>query len=287
MGLKTAAKGLTMGLADSVPGISGGTIALILGIHPRLVKAIAGIGAPAARHVRAAQWRAAWADIDGTFLALLGIGIASGIVAGARLVGWALSEQPVALMAFLLGLMAASVHRPARVPAWTPTDWLVTCATALFAFAVAMVPALAAPTAWWFLPVAGAIAACAMILPGISGAALLVLMGLYEPIIHAVGDLHLSIIALVGIGAAAGLLAFSKLLRLLLTRHEGHTHAGMVGLLVGSLVLLWPWRSAEGFADGVPVLPDSGFPVIWVALGVVVIWVLERLGHRQGQTQRA
>ncbi len=284
---KAPFKGFAMGLADAVPGISGGTVALILGIHPRLVKAIAGLGASAAKHVRGRQWAAAWRDIDGNFLTLLAIGIAVGLVAGARAVGWAIAEQPIPLMAFLLGLMAASVRLPARVPAWDAADWVIMALAALAAAALALVPALAAPTGWWFLPVAGAIAACAMILPGISGSALLVLMGLYEPIIHAVGALDLIVIGLVGVGAAVGLLSFSKGLRRLLERHEGPTHAGMVGLLVGSLVLLWPWRSQAGFAHGVPVLPTTAAPATWIFVGALVIWGIERLGRRHVQTQSA
>lgn len=284
---KAPIKGFAMGLADAVPGISGGTVALILGIHPRLVKAIAGLGASAARHVKSRQWALAWRDIDGNFLALLAIGIAIGLVAGARAVGWAIDEQPVPLMAFLLGLMAASVRMPARVPAWNVTDWGIMAVAALLAASLALVPALAAPTGWWFLPVAGAIAACAMILPGISGSALLVLMGLYEPIIHAVGELELVVIALVGAGAAIGLLMFSKGLRRLLVRHEGPTHAGMVGLLVGSLVLLWPWRSEAGFAHGVPIMPTHAAPATWIFVGALVIWGIERLGRRHAPTQSA
>ncbi len=281
------AKGFAMGLADSVPGISGGTVALILGIYPRLVKAIAGLGANAAHHVRAKQWKAAWRDIDGTFLFMLALGIGTGLILGARAVGWAIERYPVPLMAFLLGLMAASARMPARVPQWRPTDWAAACAAALVAFLLAVVPQLAAPSAYWFLPVAGAIAACAMILPGISGSALLVLMGLYQTVILAVGELDLLVIALVGLGAAIGLLTFSKVLRRLLVRHEGATHAAMVGLLLGSLALLWPWRTAAGFAEGLPAAPDHLMPIAWIALGVVVIVSLERISHRQGPSQKA
>ncbi len=278
--MKILGKGFSMGLADSVPGISGGTVALILGIYPRLVRAIAGLGANAAHHVRRRQWRAAWQDIDGTFLAFVAVGIAIGLLLGANLVGWALESYPIPLMALLLGLMAASVRMPARVPAWQTTDWLVALGAAGVAASLALVPELSAPTATWFLPVAGAIAACAMILPGISGSALLVLMGLYVTVITAVSELDLVIIGLVGLGAATGILLFSKALKALLDRYNGPTHAAMVGLLVGSLVLLWPWRTEAGFAQGFPATPTGLQPVVFIAIGFLVIWGLERLGRR-------
>lgn len=289
----TPLRGMAMGLADSVPGVSGGTVALILGIHPRLVRAIAAIDISIATALVAGRDKAkrAWQHADLGFLALLALGIAIGILAGFTLLSVVLERWPAALMALLLGLVAASIHIPARVPEWRARDVLLATATGLVALVIGVVPGLLAPQALWFLPIAGAIAACAMILPGISGSYLLLLMGLFESIAHAgSGVAHglagqgpllapLTILGLVAVGALVGLLAFSRGLRHMLDRHPGPTHAAMVGLLAGSLVRLWPWRDAPGFAQGAPVVPDAALPAVFLLVGILAGWGLDRVGR--------
>lgn len=286
----TPLQGATMGLADAVPGVSGGTIALIFGIHPRLVRAISRVGPSTVRdvlriHDADARRRLHHSDLH--FLAMVGLGIVAGLVVGASLLSIVLESYPQALMAVLFGVVAASIHVPARVPRWRPADWAAALFAGFAAFsiaiAVAVVPQVDATASLWFLPVAGAIAACAMILPGISGSALLVLMGLYGTVIHAVDERDVVIIGLVGIGAVAGLLLFSRGLRRLLDAHEGRVHAAMVGLLVGSLTVLWPWRDAAGFGEGLPVLPDAFGPFMWALLGATVGVLLDRAGPATGQ----
>jgi putative membrane protein len=275
----TFGKGLAMGVADAVPGISGGTMAFLLGIHPRLVAAIAGLHPSLLAQLAGPQRDNAWRAADLRFLSLVGLGIVAGLLAGAKGIERLLEHYPIPLMALLLGLVAASVRSPARVPNWNRTDLIWAGAMALFAFIIAVVPSAAAPTGMWFLPIAGAIAACAMILPGISGSYLLVLMGLYATVIGAVAQLDLLVIALVGVGAIAGLLWFSRGLSNLLHKYRGVTHAAMVGLLAGSLIRLWPWRDAAGFAAGQPVLPDSFESVVWILAGAMAGLLLDRVGH--------
>lgn len=277
----TALRGAAMGLADAVPGVSGGTMALILGIHPRLVKAIAGVGPGLVRDLFSERRAEAWKRHDLTFVALLAAGIGIGIVIGANILSLLLEHYPVALMAVLFGLVAASIPIPAAVPQWNGWDIGFAIACAVLAFTIGVVPGIVAPSGLWFLPIAGAIAACAMILPGISGSYLLVLMGLYTTVIPAIKELNLLIIGLVGIGAVAGLMLFSRGLRRMLEVHPGRTHAAMVGLLAGSLIKLWPWRDAAGFAEGQAAVPSQVLPWVFIAIGLVIGVGLGRLPRTQ------
>ncbi len=277
--VKQVARGLAMGLADSVPGVSGGTMAFLLGFHPRLVRAIAGLDMDLVSRF-SKEPRAVWKEHDLSFLGLVALGIAIGIIIGAKLLSIVLELYPQAFMAVLLGVVAASVQSPARVPHWDRRDIAWAVGTGVVAFGLGIIPGLGAPTGYWFLPIAGAIAAMAMILPGISGAYLLVLMGLYEGIIHAVAELDILVMLLVGVGAVIGIIAFSRVLRAMLERYRGATHAAMVGLLAGSLIRLWPWRSEAGFAMGAPAMPDTLLPVAFLAVGILIGVVLDRIGHR-------
>ena len=271
------ARGACMGLADAVPGVSGGTMALLLGIHPRLVRAISLLHPRLLRDLVGPERGAAWRTADLGFLVLLGLGLATGLVAGAKVLVVTLHREPMLMAALLLGLVVGGVRAPARRVSWGPSAWTVAAGFGLFGLFVTVVQPVSAPTAAWFLPFAGAVAAVAMILPGISGAYLLLLMGLYEPVLAAVARLDLAVVALVGAGAVLGLLSFSRLLHHLLENHGSATHAAMVGLLVGSLGRLWPWRTEAGFAAGGPAVPDTGFleVALAVAVGILAVRALE------------
>lgn len=272
------ARGAAMGLADAVPGVSGGTMALLLGIHPRLVRAIALLHPRLLRDLVGPERGAAWRSADLGFLVLLGLGLASGLLLGAKVLVVALHHEPTLMAALLLGLVVGGVRAPARRVSWDAGAVGMALLFGFFGFFVTVVQPVAVPTAAWFLPLAGAVAAVAMILPGISGAYLLLLMGLYEPVLAAVARLDLGVVALVGAGAALGLLSFSRLLHHLLENHGSATHAAMVGLLVGSLGRLWPWRSEAGFAEGAPAwpaLPGVVEVALAVSAGFLVVRVLE------------
>lgn len=267
-----------MGLADAVPGVSGGTMALLLGIHTRLVRAIAMLHPRLLRDLLGPERGAAARGADLGFLVLLAAGLATGLVVGAKVLVVALHREPTLMAALLLGLVVGGVRAPARRVRWDAGAVGLALLAGFLAFLVTVLQPVTAPTAAWFLPLAGAVAAVAMILPGISGAYLLLLMGLYEPVLSAVAALDLSVMALVGGGAALGLLSFSRLLHHLLEHHGSATHAAMVGLLVGSLGRLWPWRSEPGFAQGAPVAPawpGAVEVVLAVAAGLLVVRVLE------------
>lgn len=272
------ARGAAMGLADAVPGVSGGTMALLLGIHPRLVRAIALLRPRVLRDLLGPERGAAWRSADLGFLVLLGLGLASGLLLGAKVLVVALHHEPTLMAALLLGLVVGGVRAPARRVTWDAGAVGFALLFGFLGFFVTVLNPVAVPATLWFLPLAGAVAAIAMILPGISGAYLLLLMGLYEPVLAAVAALDVAVVALVGAGAAVGLLAFSRVLHHLLGHHPSSTHAAMVGLLVGSLGRLWPWRSEAGFAEGAPAAPvwPGVFEVALAAfVGFLVVRVLE------------
>ena len=292
------ARGGAMGLADVVPGVSGGTIALVLGIHPRLVtaiaafdraflRALAGVRRPAGLRGLRERLRA----MDTPFLLLLVAGIGAGVLLGSWILTGLMERHPVPLAAFFFGLIVASVRVPWRMmPRHGPVEAAAFLAAGALAFWITVLEPLHAPAALWFLPVAGAVAICAMILPGVSGAFLLLLMGLYEPLLHAVKSLDLVRIGLFGGGALVGILAFSHVLRRLLDAAPGPTLAALAGLMVGSLGRVWPFKTGgEHFGEGTNVAPPGGEAALLAlaaaVLGGLVILLLERAGARRPTTK--
>lgn len=245
--LGIVARGVAMGLADVVPGVSGGTVALLVGIYPRLIAALAALTDRATwRAVVDRRWGAAWRAVDGTFLALLVGGIALAVVATAGLVEAALHAYRPWVYAAFFGLVAASTWVVARlVRPSGPVQALAFAATAVGAFVLVGLAPTETPDAAWFLAVAGAIGICALVLPGISGAFLLVLLGQYERVIGAIATFDLATLAPFAVGAAVGLLGFARVLARLLRRAPATTHAVLAGFLLGSLRRVWPWQRPE------------------------------------------
>ena len=240
-------RGALMGLADVVPGVSGGTMALLLGVYPRLIAALAALTqAPTWRAVVDRRWAAAWRAVDGRFLATLVLGIALTVVAAAGLVEAALHAYRPWVYAAFFGLVAASgvvvlrfvhVRGPVQVAAFLGT-----------ALAAAVLVGLAptrTPDAAWFLAIAGAIGICALVLPGVSGAFLLVLLGQYERVLGAIASGDLATLVPFALGAGIGLLGFARLLARWLRHAPSTTHAVLAGFLFGSLRRVWPWQGDE------------------------------------------
>lgn len=246
------AQGFLMGGADVIPGVSGGTVALILGIYERLVGAISRFDGALLGHLRNRQWHAAAEHLDLRFLASLGLGIAGGIIGLASLMHHLLEHHRQYTFATFTGLILASSLLVARtVPNWSATHWLLMASGALFAFWLVGRPLLMDPpdgNAYLFL--CGMVGICAMILPGISGAFLLLILGKYTEItgmlkgcLH--GDFSLSTIVSLGtfsLGMVVGLLGFSKLLRWLLSRYSNTTMSVLCGFMIGSIRKLWPFK---------------------------------------------
>lgn len=294
------AKGLAMGLADLVPGVSGGTIAFISGIYDELVTTIAGLDRRLLWALRNGGVRGVWQAGNLGFLAVLLAGIGTSVFTFAGLLHWLLANRPVELWAFFFGLVAASVllvgRRVADRRAGIRT---LAAAGAVFAAVITSLPPLVRSDAPLFLAAAAAVAACAMVLPGISGAFILLILGAYAPVIAALDSLDLVRLAFVSLGIVAGLLAFSRVLRRLLTRHRTPTLAVLTGFLLGSLNALWPWktriRELYTHSDGrIEWLLANRWPEgageIWPAaalalLGAAAVLAIERLAGGGGPGQ--
>ncbi len=286
-------RGLLMGTADIIPGVSGGTMALVLGIYERLLAAISGAASAAFRLFRgdpAGAWRAMRA-IDVALLVPLGAGIATALLAGAAVIPGLLEDHPVPTRALFFGLIAGSIlipWRAIRQRSATQIIVLLVAAGAAFLFTGLPDRTVGEPS----LPVvfaSAALAICAMILPGISGAFLLVVLGMYEVTLDAVHERDVVYVGVFLAGAATGITSFAWFLRRLLDRAHDVTMAALTGLMAGSLRALWPFieddRSLRGPAEGEPV-------ALAVALGLggfAFVLVLARMGSRaearQGQPE--
>lgn len=242
-------RGFCMGAADTVPGVSGGTVALILGHYDRLIAAISQVDSQAASMLIGRRWRSLIEKLDLRFLIALAIGIVSGIGLLAGLMHWLLHEQMNPTMAVFFGLVLASVWVVRRnVSAWTVGRIVAAVIGIIVALSISQIPTSVGEVSLPYLFLSASIAICAMILPGISGAFILLLLGVYEPVIGMIketvkGNLEVSNLIQLGvfaIGCAFGLLAFSRLLNYLLRSHRDLTMATLIGLMIGSVGRLWP-----------------------------------------------
>lgn len=233
-----------MGAADIVPGVSGGTMAFIFGIYEELINSIKTIGQrefiDAAVHFRV---REAASMINWRFLVPLALGVFVAIFSLSGLLEYFLVNQPVYLWSFFFGLILASIIVIARrIKRWRIGLVLALIAGAVITyFLVGVVPSQT-PDTWWFFILTGALASCAMILPGISGAYILVLLGKYQTVLSAVNQRDFVTLGLIAVGAAIGLVTFAQILSWLFKRYHDGTVAVLIGLLVGSLRKVWPWK---------------------------------------------
>ena len=305
------ARGLLMGAADTVPGVSGGTVALVLGIYTRLITAVSGVGGRLFHLLRRGRWAEAWGHLDGRFLAWLMAGVVTGGVTLATVTRTAMEEHYTLTFALFFGLIAGSVVVVARLvgetgkltTGWTAgrAAWLLGSAAA--AYLLVGLDALESPPIGPpYLFFCGAVAICAMILPGVSGSFLLLVLGAYHHVTGwakraFAGDVDAAML-LEGLCFAAGMVLglslFSKLLRWLLARHGPATLAALTGAMLGSLRRLWPFVTPR--PDGVPfkewqpehVPPSPSDPATWAAAGVAVagflaVLALDRLGRERAE----
>ena len=294
--LLLSAKGFCMGAADVVPGVSGGTMAFILGIYEELIDAIRSFDLTGLRLIFSAQLRKFLEYTHWRFLLALGCGILLAVFSLSKALSWMLQNQPVLIWSFFLGLILASVVTVSkRVEAWRPLTWLSFLAGLVGIYLlVGLVPGKT-PDASWFLFLSGAVAICAMILPGISGSFILVLMGKYQYILEAVNNRNLLVLFIVAAGACVGLAAFSRLLGWLLARYHDYMVAFLTGLMLGSLRKVWPFKETLESIVGsggkvIPVVQKNILPAHWTGevtaalflgvLGFVVVLILDRMARR-------
>lgn len=307
-------RGLLMGGADVIPGVSGGTVALIVGIYGRLVTAISHVDGQFFHFLRQLQWRQAFAHIDLRFLIALGTGILVGVVGLGGVMHELLDHEAtrgITLAAFF-GMIVASARLVflcvrAETVAESTRVWLLAAVAAAFAFAITGLPTSQAELTWIYLFFCGMVGICAMILPGLSGAYLLLILGVYTPLTGILkrlprGNVALHDVVLVAVfasGCLLGLILFSKVLRWLLERHESVTMAILCGFMVGALRKIWPFqqRSVELAADGehhvwqnvMPAAVDSQvvFCVVAAVAAGACVLIVDRYLRRHGERLRA
>lgn len=244
-------RGMLMGAADIVPGVSGGTMAFITGIYDELLSSIRAVDLEFMRRVLKLDIAGAWSHVNGSFLLALLLGIATSVLSLARGISWLLDNHPVPLWAFFFGLILASaLVLMKEVDRWTGGRVLSLLSGAVIALFIGLSPVadLNIGLAGFFI--AGFLAICAMILPGISGSFILVLLGMYGTVLGALKSFEWLNITVFLAGCVAGLMCFSRLLHWLLTRFHQLTMALLTGFLFGSLVVVWPWKRVLAWVEG-------------------------------------
>jgi len=295
-------KGMAMGAADAVPGVSGGTIAFISGIYEELISSISQVNFSLVKTLKENDIKSAWKQINGNFLIALMVGIIISFISFMRLAKYLLENHPILIWAFFFGLVIASILYVAKqIKQWNFLTILTALIAAFLAYYITTLPSLANNDNPFFLFIAAAIAICAMILPGISGAFILVLLGAYNTLSTAFHDFDVKNILIFVAGAVTGLLSFSKLLKWLFSNHKNTTLAVLTGFIIGSLNKIWPWKETlstriDSKGIEIPVLQQSILPnkfttlyqldaqvstaVTLMVVGFFSIIILEKIGEK-------
>jgi len=287
-----------MGAADVVPGVSGGTIAFITGIYDELLAALNAINLRTLKLWRKEGFSAVWDEIHGNFLVALFAGIAVSFLTLARIFKSLLDNYPHLLWAFFFGLIVGSIFLVGKmISKWNAVTIIgLIVGTAISYWFTILDPANAG-VSMLYIFIAGVIAICAMILPGISGSFILLLMGVYYPMLEAVTNFDLRFIAILGSGAVIGLLSFSRLLKWTLDRYKEPTIAILIGFLIGSLNKIWPWKEVieyrlNSHGESVPFIEENILPqahanpqIAWVIMlfivGVAIIFLLDKFAPKE------
>tara|TARA_R110002073_G_scaffold15953_3_gene62146 strand:- start:14823 stop:15695 length:873 start_codon:yes stop_codon:yes gene_type:complete len=285
-----------MGAADVVPGVSGGTIAFISGIYEELLSSISSINLGLIGVLRKQGIKAAWNQVNGNFLVALFLGIFISIISLAKVIESLLENHPVLIWSFFFGLVLASIiYVGKQITRWNfGSVFLMLLGSGLAYYITTLNPLMSENSSSWFLFLAGAIAICAMILPGISGSFILVLLGAYKPVLNAVNSKDFLSISVFMAGAIVGLLSFSRILKWLFKNYKNYTLAILTGFIIGSLNKIWPWKetltwrtNSEGIEvplKQVSISPNSFdgdsqlfMAIVLAVVGFGLILLLERL----------
>ena len=305
--LLIALRGMAMGIAEVIPGVSGGTIAFITGIYERLLQAIKNIlGKEVFLALRRGGLKEAWKTMDGALLMPLGIGMVAGLLVGIKGVSHLLESYPQLTWSFFFGLIMASIIMVFRmITKWDATTLFLLLAGAAIALFICITRPSQGIDANWYLFVCGMVAISALMLPGISGSFVLLLMGMYTYVLGAVRQLvegdfsKISVVAIFSAGCLVGLAGFSRVITWMFSKSPNGTLATMTGFMIGSLYKVWPWHNVISYrtnseGEQVPFLEKSVWPQDYVGepyvLGVItcavagfaLVMVLERIGkHNQ------
>lgn len=297
-------KGMGMGAANVVPGVSGGTIALITGIFEKLIDSIKSFNLTALNLILHGKFRQFASHVNLNFLLAVFAGVFVSIVSIARVFGYLLEHHPVHIMAFFFGLILASIYYVGKtIDKWKMPVMVSFIAGTIVAIMLSILEPAQENNSLWYLFICGIVATCSMILPGLSGSFVLILMGNYQLVmIDAVNAMNLKILLPVIVGAAAGLLLFSNLLSWLYKKYRNITIALLTGFILGSLGIIWPWKTEipaknelgeiltkngetiiEGYQWFFPqqLNTDVVLAVVFMLVGILVIWATETLATQK------
>jgi putative membrane protein len=262
----TYLKGMAMGAADIVPGVSGGSIALITGIYEELLRSINSFNAENLRLLLKFEFKAFFLAVNGAFLLSLLLGIMTSIFSLSKVITYMMEEHPIPLWSFFCGLILVSAFLILKdIKNWSLGVVAALILGIIIAYWITDLPPTSSPDALWFTFVAGAIAICAMILPGISGSFILLILGKYEPVLNAVSERDFVTLAVFALGCIVGLLSFSRVISWLLKRYYSITIGLLSGFMLGSINKLWPWKIVTAFrtsssGEEKPFLTKNLFP---------------------------
>lgn len=291
-------KGMAMGAADAVPGVSGGTIALVSGIYEELVETIGNVNLKLLKLLAQGKFRTFWKNANGNFVLALGAGVLISYVSFMKLAKYLLEYHPILIWSFFLGLIIASIwYMGKQIPKWNLTTILFLVLGIGLGYFLTTLPSSEINDNQVYFFFCAAIAICAMILPGISGTFILILLGAYSTLSTAIAELDIKKLLVFISGAVIGLLSFSKVLKWLLQKYKFQTFAVLTGLIVGSINQVWPWKkvlATKTFGEKIVVTDDvnvwpSAFEgdnqlilaIILATIGFSLIFILERLASKK------
>lgn len=290
-------KGMAMGIAELVPGVSGGTIAFVAGIYEEFINSINNVNLSTFKTLKKDGFKAFWKQLNGYFLLALFGGMLISIVTFSSFLKWLLEFHPIAIWSFFFGLVVASVIFVGKeIKKWTALSIILLIVSAVIAYYITTLPPSPNADSLPYLFMSGAIAICAMILPGISGSFILVLLGSYKTVIDALDEKDFKVLITVALGCLFGLLSFARLLKWLFNNHKNITLAVLTGFIVGSLNKIWPWKKIiETRTIGKKIItidesispfafegnPQLTYAIIAAIIGFSLIFILERVSSKE------
>jgi len=275
-------KGMAMGAADAVPGISGGTIALLLGIYEKLINTIGNINISLLKDLKSNGFTYFWQKLNGNFLLSLIIGIGISLITFVKITAYLFDKYPILIWSFFMGLVLATIYVIYKlIKSWNYINIIFVIIATLISFYLTKINAIDnINISLSYILICGIIAASAMIIPGISGALILVILGLYSTMINAVNNLEFDKIITFTSGAIIGLLSFSKIIKWMFSKNSSLTYSILLGFVIGSLSKVWPWKSELGQN----ILPSSYigenylfYSIILISIGFLLIFSLEKI----------
>ena len=273
--IKLFFKGVFMGIADAIPGVSGGTIALLLGIYEELISTISGLNFSLITKLKNNGFKSFWESLNGNFLITLVLGIGISLILFVKISANLLTSHPLYVWSFFLGLILATVYVIYKlIESWNLVNIISTLL--MIAFSIILTSDslnISDDTNLFYILICGIIASSAMILPGISGSLILVILGVYKILVEALDNLDVKIISSFIVGAVIGVISFSKILKWLFNNYKSLAYSIMLGLVIGSIEKIWPWN--KSFSAELSNL-DLFLSISLVILGFIIVFILEK-----------